>query len=88
MSEGITTSALSSPSTLLSEDDPLLTPKGVVADLRSVGLPISPSWFEKLCQADKGPPIDCYWGRRPMRKRSRVRAWAEERMKVAQATAT
>ena len=30
-------------STLLSEDDPLLTPKDVVAYLRSLGLPISPS---------------------------------------------
>jgi hypothetical protein len=69
---------------LLSEDDPLLTPKGVVEDLRSVGLTISPSWFEKLVAAGKGPPIDGYWGRTPMRKRSKARAWAEERMRRAQ----
>jgi hypothetical protein len=69
-------------STLLNEDDPLLTSKDVVADLRSVGLPISPSWFEKLCQADRGPPVECYWGRRPMWRRSRVRGWAVERMKA------
>jgi hypothetical protein len=48
MSDGIATSALSAPSTLVSEDDPLLTSKDVIADLRSVGLPISASWFEKL----------------------------------------
>jgi hypothetical protein len=66
---------------LLNEDDPLLTPKGVVEDLGSVGLITSPSWFEKLVAAGKGPPIDGYWGRTPMRKRSRVRKWAEERMK-------
>jgi hypothetical protein len=82
MSEGITTSALSAPSTLVSEDDPLLTSKDVIADLRSVGLPISASWFEKLREADKGPPVECYWGRRPMWKRSRVRAWAEVRMRA------
>jgi hypothetical protein len=75
-------SAVAPTSSLLSEEDPLLTPKGVVEHLRSLGLPISASWFEKLCQADKGPPIDAYWGRRPMRKRSRVRAWAEERMRA------
>ncbi len=67
---------------LLNEDDPLLTPDASIDDLRSVGLPISPSWFEKLCQAGKGPPVDCYWGRRPMRKRSNLRKWAEDRMKA------
>jgi hypothetical protein len=72
-------------STLLSEDDPLLTSKDVIADLKSVGLPISPSWFEKLREAGKGPPVQCYWGRRPMWKRSRVRAWAIDRMVHEQA---
>jgi hypothetical protein len=69
---------------LLSENDPLLTPKGVVEDLNNLGLRMSMSWFEKLVAADKGPPIDCYWGRTPMRKRSSARAWAEERMRSAQ----
>jgi hypothetical protein len=88
MVESVSINAVSAAgSTLLSEDDPLLTSKSAVAYLRSLGLPISPSWFEKLCQADNGPPIECYWGRRPMRKRSRVRAWAEQRMQAARTTA-
>ena len=75
---------LANNSTLLDADDPLLTPKDSVADLNSFGLKISTSWFEKLCAANEGPPIDCYWGRRPMRKRSTLRKWAEERMRAAQ----
>ena len=66
---------------LLTLDDPLLTPHGSIQELKSYGLPISASWFEKLCLASKGPPVDCYWGRRPMRKRSTLRNWAAKRMK-------
>jgi hypothetical protein len=66
---------------LLSEVDPLLTREGVVEDLRSLGLPISLSWLEKLSMAGRGPDVECYWGRRPMSRRSRARAWAEDRMK-------
>lgn len=66
---------------LLKDDDPLLTRSGVVQDLRSVGVPISESRMEKLCMAGQGPPVDCYWGKRPLTRRSKGRAWAEERMK-------
>src|SRR5262249_50414499 len=69
-------------STLLSEDDPLLTSKDVIAYLRRLTLPPSPSWLEKLGQGDRGPPVECYWGRRPMWRRSRIGTWAVERMKA------
>lgn len=65
---------------LIDDKDPLLPPADCVSDLKKVGLRMSPSWFEKLCKANLGPPIDCYWGRAPMRKRSTLRQWAEERM--------
>jgi hypothetical protein len=65
---------------LIDDKDPLLPPADCVSDLRKVGLRMSPSWFEKLCKAGQGPSIDCYWGRAPMRKRSTLRKWAEERM--------
>lgn len=71
---------LADDSRLLDAEDPLLTSRGVIEDLRSVGLPISLSWFEKLCQAGEGPIADCRWGRRPMWKRSSARAWAAKRM--------
>ena len=71
-------------SELLSDTDPLLTPKGAAEDLRKCGCRISASWFEKLSARGEGPPIDGWWGRTPMRKRSTVRAWAERRMQARQ----
>jgi hypothetical protein len=72
---------------LLRDDDPLLTAADCVADLKAAGLPISLSWFEKLCASDEGgPPIATHWGRRPMRRRSDVRAWAENRLRKARET--
>ena len=67
----------------LDDVDPLLTRKAVVADLCSVDIPLSFSRFEKLCMLGEGPPVDCYWGKRPLTRRSNVRKWAEERMASA-----
>ena len=67
---------------LLSEDDPLLSPKAMLDDLKCCGLGMSKSWYEKLHADGKGPPVDCYWGRTPMRKRSTGRKWAQERMEA------
>lgn len=67
---------------LLNEDDPLLTMDGVVEELNKQNLPTSRSWLEKLVVAREGPKVDCYWGRRPMWKRSTARAWALSRLKL------
>jgi hypothetical protein len=66
---------------LLDENDPLLTREAVVDDLRGLGLPLSFSRLEKLCMAGEGPPVECWWGKRPLSRRSKSRAWAEERLK-------
>jgi hypothetical protein len=69
----------------LDDADPLLTRKAVVADLCSVGIPLSFSRLEKLCMVGEGPPVDCYWGKRPLTRRSNARKWAQERMASAAA---
>ena len=66
---------------LLNDADPLLTRSEIVGDLRDLGVPISASKFEKLCMAGLGPPVECYWGKRPLTRRSHGRAWAERRMR-------
>ncbi len=57
----------------LDDADPLLTRKAVVADLCSVGIPLSFSRLEKLCMVGEGPPVDCDWGKRPLTRRSNAR---------------
>jgi hypothetical protein len=67
---------------LIKEDDPLLTRKGVHEYINiDLELPMSFPWLEKLALDGKGPPIECYWGKYPMSRRSRVREWAEKRMR-------
>ena len=65
---------------LIVEGDPLLTRRGAVEYLRGLGVPISFAWYERLALSGRGPPVDGYWGRFPMSRRSRVREWAEARM--------
>jgi hypothetical protein len=68
--------------TLLDENDPLLTRDAIVQDLRRLGIPLSFSRLEKLCMAGEGPPVECHWGKRPLSRRSKSRAWAEQRLKT------
>lgn len=70
-------------SEILDDTDPLLTRAAIAEDLRGVGVPISDSKLEKLCMGGQGPPVDCYWGKRPLTRRSNARKWAEERMASA-----
>ena len=66
---------------LIIDDDPLLTRKAAVEYLNNdLNLPMSFPWFEKLALDGQGPPIECYWGKYPMSRRSRIRKWAEARM--------
>lgn len=73
-------------SQILNDKDPLLTRAAIVEDLRGLGVPISDSKFEKLCMAGLGPPVDCYWGKRPLTRRSKGRSWAVGRMKAGKET--
>jgi hypothetical protein len=66
---------------VLSETDPVLPPGPMLDYLRRCGFPISKSWYEKLHAENQGPPVDCYWGRTPMRKRSTARKWAQDRVR-------
>jgi hypothetical protein len=59
--------------------------------LRSHGIPIGDSTVEKLCVpaaiADgRGPPVDFYWNRRPLRTPETVLKWANDRLRPARQT--
>ena len=73
-------------SSILNDTDPLLTRAAIVEDLRNLGIPISESKFEKLCMAGLGPPVDRYWGKRPLTHRSKGRTWAVARMSAGKET--
>ncbi len=49
------------------------------AELRARGIPISTSKLNKMCAPaiNQGPPIDCWWGRRPLYDLGAAIAWAE-----------
>lgn len=68
------------PTSLFNDDDPLLTRSSLARELRSLGVPISDSTLEKLCMLGEGPPVDWYWGKRPLTRRSNARRWAEQRL--------
>jgi hypothetical protein len=59
--------------------------------LREQGIPIGDSTVEKLCTPasvaeGKGPPVDFYWNRRPLRKPETVLTWATGRLRPARQT--
>jgi hypothetical protein len=70
------------PTPTLDESDPLMTRvqqhKYLNDDLH---LPISLPYFNKIClpSRNEGPPVDIWFGSRPLSRRSTVRAWAESR---------
>jgi hypothetical protein len=60
--------------------------------LRERGIPIGDSTVDKLCvpasvAEGKGPPVDFYWNRRPLRKPETVLTWATGRLRPARQTA-
>jgi hypothetical protein len=58
-----------------------LTRKELIIYLREQGYPIGDSTFEKLCMptVNEGPPVDAWWGRRPLYDPDEALAWAERR---------
>jgi hypothetical protein len=66
---------------LLNPDDPFLDSQGVVEFCNGLGFKMSPSWLEKLDAKGEGPPVDCIWGKRKLRRRSTTRNWVIGRMR-------
>jgi hypothetical protein len=62
---------------------PRLTRKKLGAFLREHGYPISDSVLNKLSapSVGEGPPIDSWWGKRPLYDPDRGLAWAESRLR-------
>jgi hypothetical protein len=48
---------------------------------QELGHPLSFSTLTKICALGGGPPIACWWGRRPLYDRNSLRAWTESREK-------
>jgi hypothetical protein len=68
---------------------PRLTRKQLAARLRELGYPVSFSTFNKLCAPSRGggPPVDGWWGRRPLYDEGTGIAWAEAYLRPARAVA-
>jgi hypothetical protein len=50
--------------------------------LNSRGFPLGEGTFDKLCMPKRGegPPVDAWWGRRPLYRPSRGLEWAKSRL--------
>jgi hypothetical protein len=61
---------------------PLLTRKELRAYINSQGIPLGASTLEKLAMPSRGegPPIECFWGNRPLYKPERGLEWAKGRL--------
>lgn len=60
---------------------PLLTREQLRQELNKRGYPISSGYFGQLClpSQNKGPPIDRWWGKRPLYGLESGLNWAEGR---------
>jgi len=58
---------------------PLMTRKQLVSFLNSNGFPISESTLSKLCSPaiNRGPPVDSWWGKRPLHAPGPALEWAK-----------
>ena len=65
---------------------PRLTRGQVVAFLNAKGFPIGRSSLDKLCSPawNKGPPVACQWGKRPLYDPQECLAWAESLLTASQ----
>jgi hypothetical protein len=63
-------------------DEGLMTREQLRAFLNSAGFPIGEGTFEKICMPSRseGPPVEAYWGRRPLYRPSRGLEWARSRL--------
>jgi hypothetical protein len=58
-----------------------LTREKAAALLTEHGLPISESQLAKKHTEKKGPPVESYWGRRPLFTAEAVLAWAKAQLR-------
>jgi len=58
---------------------PLMTRQQLVPFLNAHGIPISESTLSKLCSPaiNRGPPIDSFWGKRPLHAPQPALEWAK-----------
>ena len=60
------------------DDDPLVTRKAGVQYCREEdGLPITRSFVDKAAMRGEGPPVEGYWGKIHLHRRSKFVAWAK-----------
>jgi hypothetical protein len=48
--------------------------------LRELGYPVGDSTFVKICARGDGPPVDAWYGNRPLRKPETAITWAKARL--------
>jgi hypothetical protein len=65
------------------DDEPLMTRDQLRLFLVEKGFPIGFSTLEKLCMPsrDQGPPVEAYWGLRPLYRPSTGLEWARNRLR-------
>jgi hypothetical protein len=61
---------------------PLLTREELRQYINDAGIPLGASTLEKLCMPSRGegPPIECFWGNRPLYKPDHGLEWARGRL--------
>jgi hypothetical protein len=71
------------------DDETLLTRRQLAPFLTQKGYPISYSTLQKYCSPaiNTGPPVEGYWGRRPLHKGSKSLEWARKRFRPVAAAA-
>jgi hypothetical protein len=60
-------------------NEQLLTRTQLLDFLRGAGTPIGRSTLNKLCapSAGQGPPVACWWGKRPLYRAREALAWRQ-----------
>jgi hypothetical protein len=69
----------------MADTPPRLTRQQLVTALNAAGIPTTIHTLNKLCMpsCNEGPPVACYWGRRPLYDPATALRWAEARLKPA-----
>ena len=71
-----------SPNAIFDDSDPLLTRMQGHSFVRDeLKLPISAAYWNKICLPSRGdgPPVEIYWGGRPMYRQSKLCTWSISR---------
>jgi hypothetical protein len=63
-------------------DEPRLTRAELAKRLTEAGYPVALGSLNTWGSIGGGPPVDGYWGRRPMYRWSAAKVWAEQKFKT------